>query len=532
MISNIISAPAITDDARLVESVLAGDRDAFAQLVAKYQNPIAAFAYSGCGDISRSEDLAQETFIIAWRKLRDLKEPAKFKSWLFGIARNLINNSARKQIRNPLAASHELDENLTSTAPAANPTEHAITKEEQAILWQALEHIPEPYREPLVLFYREHQSIQRVAETLDLTEEAARQRLSRGRKLLHERVVAFVEGALAQTAPDQTFTAGVMIALPQIATTTAALTVAKSSAAIGVKAFLVPFIWLLGMIAGFWAMVVKFPNSSRERKYAAKAAAVYLFYNIVWAAFWIVLQTYGDWKHHHKALTLTLTFSMIPYLIGMGVMFYFGQHAQRRIRMEVAGTTTDPGLLGTGQPFEWRSRQELFGIPLVHVRFNNEFKDKTAAKGWIAIGTRAYGVLIASGVFAVAPIAWGPLAIGIVGLGGVGVGILAFGGIALGYAAVGGGAIGYMAWGGCALAWLAASGGAPIAHDFAIGGWGIAAHANDDAAREFFEQSFFFRHVYSFFAVMVTISWFSPLLTVWFKKRFGKRTATTLHPAK
>ena len=78
---------------------------------------------------------------------------------------------------------------------AGNPTEHAIGKEEEAILWRSLEQIPETYREPLVLFYREHQSLERVAAILELSEETARQRLSRGRKLLQERVVAFVEGA-------------------------------------------------------------------------------------------------------------------------------------------------------------------------------------------------------------------------------------------------------------------------------------------------------------------------------------------------
>jgi hypothetical protein len=276
------------------------------------------------------------------------------------------------------------------------------------------------------------------------------------------------------------------------------------------------------MIAAFWAMVVKFPNSSRERKFAFKAAILFLSYNIVWAGFWIVVQTYGDYKHHHKALTLVLAISMVPYLIGMAAMFYYSGRAQRRIRMEEAGMTTDPGILGTGQPFEWRSRAELFGLPLVHVRFNPEMKDKTAAKGWIAIGTRAYGLIFANGAIAVAPIAWGALAIGIVGLGGFGIGVLAFGGAAIGYAAIGGGAVGYMSWGGVALGWLAASGGAPIAHNFAVGGAGIAAHVNDDAAREFIDQSFFFRHVSAFFFVMVTVSWFSPLLTVWFKKRFGK----------
>lgn len=428
---------------------------------------------------------------------------------------------------------------MTSTALAANPTDHAITKEEQAILWQALEHIPEPYREPLVLFYREHQSIQRVSQTLDLTEETTRQRLSRGRKLLHERVIAFVEGALQQTAPDQTFTAGVLAALPTAAATTATLTASsikgtagKTAASIGLKIFLVPFLWLLGALAATWSSIFKLTNSKRERKYAIKAAIVFWTYNIIWAAFWIVLQAYGDWRHHHKALTLTLDISMIPYAIGLYAMFSVNRRTQRRIRIEESGMTTDPGLLGTGQPFEWRSRREFLGVPLVHVRFNPELKDKTAAKGWIAIGTRAHGIVFAAGGLAVAPIAWGALAIGIVGLGGFGIGVLAFGGIAIGCAAVGGAAIGYMAYGGMSLAWLAAYGGAPIAHDFAIGGQGLAAHVNDDAAHAFFDQSLFFRFAGPFTGVMVTVSWLFPLATVWFKKRFGKRTENTLNLAK
>ena len=72
----------------------------------------------------------------------------------------------------------------------------AISQEEEAILWRSLERIPETYREPLILFYREHESVERVAQVLELSEEAVRQRLSRGRKMLHEEVAAFVEGAL------------------------------------------------------------------------------------------------------------------------------------------------------------------------------------------------------------------------------------------------------------------------------------------------------------------------------------------------
>src|SRR5580704_10643150 len=123
----VMSNVATVDDTALVAEVLNGDRDAFGQLVARYQSAICGLAYSACGNISQSEDLAQETFIIAWRKLGDLEEPAKFKSWLYGIARNLVNNTFRQQTRNPLSAAEPLDESLTASAAGSNPTEQAIS---------------------------------------------------------------------------------------------------------------------------------------------------------------------------------------------------------------------------------------------------------------------------------------------------------------------------------------------------------------------------------------------------------------------
>src|SRR5262249_21345983 len=70
------------------------------------------------------------------------------------------------------------------------------------------------YREPLILFYREHQSIETVAAELELSEDAVKQRLSRGRKLLQQEVLAFVEGALERTNPGKAFTLEVLAAVP------------------------------------------------------------------------------------------------------------------------------------------------------------------------------------------------------------------------------------------------------------------------------------------------------------------------------
>ena len=96
----------------------------------------------------------------------------------------------------------------------ALPSEQTISREEEAILWRSLERIPELYREPLILFYREHQSIEHVAAALELSEDAVKQRLSRGRKLLQEEVQAFVENTLSRTAPGQAFAGAVLAALP------------------------------------------------------------------------------------------------------------------------------------------------------------------------------------------------------------------------------------------------------------------------------------------------------------------------------
>ena len=73
-------------------------------------------------------------------------------------------------------------------APAEEelPGEQAIRDEEQAILWRAIGRIPATYREPLVMFYREQKSIAHVAAALELNEDAVKQRLTRGRRLLQE----------------------------------------------------------------------------------------------------------------------------------------------------------------------------------------------------------------------------------------------------------------------------------------------------------------------------------------------------------
>src|ERR1017187_9634253 len=229
MMTGRMMSVAASNDADLVGASLSGNRDAFGQIVARYQSLVCSLAFSATGSLSQSEDLAQETFVAAWKQLAGLREPEKLRAWLCGIARNLINNTLRRQVREPAHAAEQLEAAPESPSVEPSPTEQAISKEEEAILWRSLERIPEIYREPLVLFYREHQSVEAVAQNLELTEDNVKQRLSRGRKLLHEEVLAFVEGALARTNPGQAFTLGVLATLPS-------LTISAKAAMVGTAA--------------------------------------------------------------------------------------------------------------------------------------------------------------------------------------------------------------------------------------------------------------------------------------------------------
>jgi RNA polymerase sigma factor (sigma-70 family) len=229
MMTTETMSPAEFNDAELVAGSLDGNQDAFRQIVERYQTLISSLAYCATGNVGQSEDLAQQTFVAAWKQLADLRDPDSLRPWLCSITRFLISKEFRRQDHEPAHAAKSLEAMDEWVSPEPLPPDQAISDEEKAILWRSLERIPEIYREPLVLFYREHQSIGIVARDLALSEDAVKQRLSRGRKLLQEQFLAFVAGALKQTTPGKTFTLGVMATLPLLATTAKAAAVTSAA---------------------------------------------------------------------------------------------------------------------------------------------------------------------------------------------------------------------------------------------------------------------------------------------------------------
>lgn len=359
-------------DPELLEECISGNAQAFAQIVERYQSLICAIAYSAIGDLGLSEDLAQETFITAWKRLGELRDWTKLRAWLSGIARNLISNSIRRRRRDVMRHARPLEEAREMTSSVPTPREHAISKEQEAILWRTLQEIPASYREPLILYYREQRSVQRVAEALELSEDAVKQRLARGRQMLKDQVAAFVEETLAGTGPKKVFTIAVLAALPAAApqvaflgaatTVTKATAAAKSAAATGLAgAVLGPLLGMLGGFLGAWASI-KNTRSPRERRFMLKMAWIAIAYVLGFLGiFFFSLITLSSRVPLSTLICIVVALCGV-YAIGLVVLIQWSNHRQRQIQIE-DGTYVDPSEIRKKflkQPFKM-SKAALYG---------------------------------------------------------------------------------------------------------------------------------------------------------------------------
>ncbi|HUS31746.1 MAG TPA: sigma-70 family RNA polymerase sigma factor, partial [Kofleriaceae bacterium] len=190
-------------DLTLIEASRRGDRDAFAEIIARYQRAVYAVAFAGVRDRALADDVAQDTFVIAWRRLSELRDASRLPAWLCGIARNRARE-LRRQTRREIA-SEMRDEIVHPTTPYDAMSD----AETERIIADALGKVPDVYREPLVLYYYEERSIDDVARSLGISPATTNKRLSRGRRFLAESV-ATIERGLARRGPSPTLAASVL----------------------------------------------------------------------------------------------------------------------------------------------------------------------------------------------------------------------------------------------------------------------------------------------------------------------------------
>ena len=158
-------------------------------LVNKHQREIISFHYRFVGNLADAEDLAQETFIKAYKKINTLKDHKKAKSWLYSIARNTVIDFFRKSKNKEVALSDALLESIAATTTtAATYQEKAISNEISRELDRCIDRLVKEDRAIVRLLYYEGFSYKEITDLLNINENTLKSRLHRARSVLLEMI--------------------------------------------------------------------------------------------------------------------------------------------------------------------------------------------------------------------------------------------------------------------------------------------------------------------------------------------------------
>jgi RNA polymerase sigma-70 factor (ECF subfamily) len=158
-----------------------GDHQAFALLVERYWVRIHRWLFGLARNAHVAEDLTQDVFLKTWTKLATFRAGTHFRAWLFRLARNCFLDSCR----GPRGIQPEL---LPASAASREPDPVAILlgQETHIVVQAALDRLPLRFRAPFLLRIQEELSFQEIARALRLTEETARWRVFKARKMLYK----------------------------------------------------------------------------------------------------------------------------------------------------------------------------------------------------------------------------------------------------------------------------------------------------------------------------------------------------------
>jgi RNA polymerase sigma-70 factor (ECF subfamily) len=168
-------------DEQLVARWRAGDRQACAELFATYYDGIARFFRNKLP--GHADDLIQRTFLRCFEGIERLHDAAKFRSFLFAIAHNVLREQLRERVHDPLDLESQRAIDLD-----ASPSALLAAREQQRLLLHALRHVPMAHQIVLELHYWEQMSAADIAEILDEPVGTIKTRLRRARQLLEQSV--------------------------------------------------------------------------------------------------------------------------------------------------------------------------------------------------------------------------------------------------------------------------------------------------------------------------------------------------------
>ena len=170
-----------TDDELLAIRCQLGEPAAFDDLIARWHGPLWAFVRRLAGNDDAAREILQDVWLRVIRGIPRLRDGAKLRAWLFGIARRTLMDRFRDQYARTRVVDAGVDVDEIPAAPA-------VAEDDLEVLERSLEHIPLLEREAVTLFYLQELSLNEIAEALKVPVGTVKSRLFRGRRLLRQRM--------------------------------------------------------------------------------------------------------------------------------------------------------------------------------------------------------------------------------------------------------------------------------------------------------------------------------------------------------
>ena len=179
------------DDAQLVARSLQQDHEAFGQLIDRHASTIVNLAYRMVGNQAEAEDLAQESFLSAFKALPSFRADSKFSTWLYRIAANKCKDWLRAKRPGQGQYDIDVDDALDRHVAEERTPERLLSQQQVAQqLEQAIQRLPPLYREAFVLKHIEGLSYEEMEAMLGVNGDALKMRVYKGRLQLSKELVA------------------------------------------------------------------------------------------------------------------------------------------------------------------------------------------------------------------------------------------------------------------------------------------------------------------------------------------------------
>ena len=179
----------VKDDAQLIRRTLSGDDNAFGALVRKYEKGVHALAWRKIGDFHFAEEITQDTFLHAYKKLATLKNPNQFAGWLYVIANRLCINWLQRKKTNTQSLENtdarEIEKSIYIRY-ISEQRERENAEHRYEIVKQLLEKLPESQRTVVTLYYLGEMTTKEIGNFLGVSVNTVKSRLRRARQRLQE----------------------------------------------------------------------------------------------------------------------------------------------------------------------------------------------------------------------------------------------------------------------------------------------------------------------------------------------------------